>query len=150
MGNVTGTGNATAMKISPAALLLHQGISGSVEFIVDLCSITHQTSVAISAGLAQAFALSHCIDSDPDEFNPGEFVQSVLHGSRIGKRYFPETLNEEDITDRLALCENYADGPQNDALPRWKMAAAMFITACRLPTCSSCGVPSRWMVSTKS
>jgi len=110
-GRITGLGNGCPMRISPAALLLVQGISGATEFIGSLCSMTHQTSVAVSAGLAQAFGLAYCLKTDAATFNPGEFVEVVVNASRIGRAYFPDTLTDDDITERLALCDQYADYP---------------------------------------
>lgn len=110
-GKITGMGNGCPMRIAPAALLLQQEIPGSSDFIGQLCSITHQTSVAVSAGLAHAFGLAYCLKSDTAVFDPGEFVQVVVNASRKGLAYFPETLTEDDITERLALCDQYADYP---------------------------------------
>jgi ADP-ribosylglycohydrolase len=86
----------------------NQDIPGAAAFIADLCSLTHQTTVAVSAGLAHAFGLAYCLDADPATFNAAEFVEVVVNASRIGRDYFPETLNEDDITERLALCHDYA------------------------------------------
>ena len=111
MGLVTGLDNGCPMKIAPAAILLHQNVPGAADFIADLCSMTHQTSMAVSAGLAQAFGLAYCLKSDADKFNSAEFVQVVVSASKKGRDYFPETLTEDDITARLGLCADYADWP---------------------------------------
>jgi len=108
-GKITGLGNGCSMKIAPASLLLMQNIPHSSDFLANLCSMTHQTSVAVSSGLAQAFALSYCMKSQPADFNPADFVQFALYGSRKGKSYYLETLNEDDLTTRLALCDQYKD-----------------------------------------
>ncbi len=108
-GKISGLGNGTSMKISPTALLLHQDIPGSPDLIADLCSMTHQTSVAVSAGLAQAFGLAYCLKSEPATFSPVEFVRVVVNASKLGRNYFAETLTEEDITERLGLCHDFAN-----------------------------------------
>ena len=36
---------------------------------------------------------------------------SIVNASRIGRGYFTDTLTEEDITERLALCNAYAEWP---------------------------------------
>jgi len=108
-GKITGLGNGCPMKIAPAALLLMQDIPQTGDFLADLCSMTHQTSVAVSSGLAHAFGLSYCLESESNEFNPSDFVKFALYGSRKGKSRYPETLTEEDLTERLALCDNFAD-----------------------------------------
>lgn len=107
----TNAGNGCAMKIAPAALLLHQDVPGAAHYIADLCSMTHRTSVAVSAGLAQAFALAYCLRSGAEDFDPAEFVRVVVSASQKGRDYFPDTLTEDDITERLALCVDYAEWP---------------------------------------
>ncbi len=110
-GRITGLGNGCPMRVSPASVLLVQNVPGAADFIGNLCSLTHQTSMAVSAGLAHATGLAYCLQSDPATFNPGEFVEVVVNASGKGRAYFPETLNEDDITTRLALCGQYADYP---------------------------------------
>jgi ADP-ribosyl-[dinitrogen reductase] hydrolase len=104
-------GNGCPMKIAPTALLLHQDVPGTAGFIANLCGMTHRTSMAVSAGLAQAFALAYCLRSGPENFDPAEFVKVVVDASRKGRAYFPDTLTEDDITERLALCADYAEWP---------------------------------------
>lgn len=108
-GKITGMGNGCPMRLSPAALLLVQGRPGATEFIGDLCSMTHQTSVAVSSGLAQAFGLAYCLQANASTFNPADFVKIVVNASQRGKSCFPETLTDEDITERLALCHDFAN-----------------------------------------
>lgn len=110
-GRISGMGNGCPMRVSPTSLLLVQNVPGAANLIAEYCSMTHQTSLAVSAGLAHATGLAYCLQSDPATFNPGEFVQIVVNASRKGRAYFPETLNEDDITERLALCGNYAHYP---------------------------------------
>ena len=107
----TNAGNGCAMKIAPAALLLHRDVPGAAHFIADLCSMTHRTSMAVSAGLAQAFALAYCLRSGPNYFDAAEFVRVAVSASHRGRDCFPETLTGDDITDRLALCADYAVWP---------------------------------------
>jgi ADP-ribosyl-[dinitrogen reductase] hydrolase len=104
-------GNGCAMKIAPTALLLRKDVPGAAHFIADLCSMTHRTSMAVSAGLAQAFGLAYCLRSGPGTFDPAEFVRVVVSASRKGRDYFPDTLTEDDITERLAFCADYAEWP---------------------------------------
>lgn len=109
-GRITGLGNGCPMRISPAALLLVLRIPEATEFIGSLCSMTHQTSVAVSAGLAHAFGLAYCLQTDPATFDATEFVEVVVNASSQGRAYFPDTL-ADDITDRFTLCRDYADYP---------------------------------------
>ena len=145
-----GVGNGCPMKIAPTSLLLLRDVPDATGFIADLCSMTHQTSMAVSAGLAQAFGLAYCLRSGPENFDPAAFVRVVVNASQKGKDYFSETLTDDDITDRLGLSPSTPSGPRNGALPRWRMAAATFIAACRSPSCSSCGTPGLSNPSTKS
>ncbi|MBI2806124.1 MAG: ADP-ribosylglycohydrolase family protein [Planctomycetes bacterium] len=110
-GRITGTGNGTALKVAGAALLLLQDIPGAFEFIHQLCSMTHQTSLAVSAGLAHASGLAYCLETDVTTFKAAEFVKVVVDASMLGRAYFPDTLTEDDITERLALCGDYAEWP---------------------------------------
>jgi len=102
-------GNGCPMKISPTSLLLHHDVPGATDFIAHLCSMTHRTSMAVSAGLAQAFALAYCLRSNSENFDPSEFVRVVVSASQLGREYFPETLTEDDITERLAVCAEFAE-----------------------------------------
>lgn len=55
---ITGLGNGCTMKMAPSSLLLLQRMPGATGFIADLCSMTHQTSIAVSAALAHASGLA--------------------------------------------------------------------------------------------
>lgn len=110
-GTISGTGNGAVMKLAATAVLFVQKVPGALELVSNLVSMTHQTSVAVSAGLAQASGLVYCLRVDPCDFDPAEFVQLVVNASRVGRNYFPGTQNDEDITKRLALCRDYADWP---------------------------------------
>lgn len=110
-GRISGIGNGCPMKISAASILLVQDMPEAVEFIGNLCSMTHQTSVAVSAGFAHAFGLAYCLQANPYTFNAADFVKVVVNASGMGRNYFADTLNEDDITERLALCHDYADWP---------------------------------------
>jgi ADP-ribosylglycohydrolase len=130
-GRITGLGNGCPMRISPAALLLVQGIPEATEFIGSLCSLTHQTSVAVSAGLAHASGLAYCLKSDPATFSPGEFVKVMIDASRLGRDYFPDTLTRDDITERLALCGNFAEWPPERCVA--EMEGGRSYVHCSLP-----------------
>jgi len=118
-GKITGLGNGCAMKIAPVAVVLiadefkffsslvqFQGVN----FIADLCAMTHQTSLAISSGLAQAAAIKYCLQQKPSSFNANEFLDAVINASEFGKRYFPDTF-VQDLSLRLAECYNYKNWP---------------------------------------
>lgn len=130
-GRITGLGNGCPMRISPASLLLVQGIPGAVEFITSICSMTHQTSVAVSAGLAHAFGLAYCLQVEPVTFNAADFVKVVVDASKLGKNSFLETLNEDDITERLAQCHHYTDWPPERCVA--EMEGGRSYVYCSLP-----------------
>lgn len=67
--------------------------------------MTHPTSMAVSSCLAHTFASFRCMVSDPDAFNIKTFVTTVVNASEIGKQYYPETMNADDITERFKLLE---------------------------------------------
>jgi ADP-ribosylglycohydrolase len=110
-GRITGEGTGAIMKLGATALLLVQRVPGAVKFIADLVSMTHQTSVAVSAGLAHVSGLSYCLEVEPPKFDAAEFVRVVVEASKRGRRYFPDTLTEENITERFGLCHDFAEWP---------------------------------------
>jgi len=110
-GRIIGTGTGAVMKLSATALLLVQRVPGAVRFIANLVSMTHQTSVAVSAGLAHVSGLSYCLQVEPAKFDAAEFVRVVVEASKRGRRYFPDTLTEENITERFGLCHDFAEWP---------------------------------------
>lgn len=129
-GRITGMGNACPMKISPPSIMLVQDIPGAEEFITSLCSMTHQTSVAVSAGLAHAFGLAYCLESDPATFNAVEFVKVVVNASKKGRAFFPDTLNEDDLTTRLSCCDQFADYPPERCVAEFSGSSYVY---CSLP-----------------
>lgn len=104
---INGLGNGTAMKIAPAGILLANHHPKAEEFIVNLCEMTHQTSVGVSAGMAQAQAAAYCLATQPNKFSSIMFIQAVIHGSYIGKKHYTNTMkgfgksNEDNLTQLL-------------------------------------------------
>jgi len=118
-GRGAGGGNGVPMKIAPVGAYLwvnkHNAsvINDSIEFIANLSQMTHGTSISVSAGLAQAFAVFQCLLCNQGKFNSLSFSKTVCMASEVGKNYLPETIND-DLTERLAKVYSNID-EYNDA-----------------------------------
>jgi ADP-ribosylglycohydrolase len=69
--------------------------------VQQLCSLSHPTTMSVSAGLAQIAALQYCFSIQPKDFAKDEFVAHIVAASEIGRQFYPETQTEDDITERL-------------------------------------------------
>jgi ADP-ribosylglycohydrolase len=115
-GNGQGTGNGVAMKIAPVGALLAKTpiIDQSedsnktyfvADFILQLNSMTHRTSLSSSAALAQAAAIAYCFRlQDFTAFHVDTFFKEVISASLVGESAFPETLTD-NLTERLKYLE---------------------------------------------
>ncbi len=104
-----GFGNGVAMKAAPVGVFLSAKPFDWKEIADNLAAftaMTHPTSMAVSSCLAHAFATFRCMVSDPESFNIKTFITTVVNSSEIGKQYYPETLNADDITERFKLLES--------------------------------------------
>lgn len=109
-GRGTGGGNGVPMKIAPVgAYIWHKSlnpshyeheIKRSAEFIATLSQMTHGTSISVSAGLVQAFAIYRCLAAEQGVLDVAKFSKTCLMASEIGKNYIPESIND-DLTLRL-------------------------------------------------
>ena len=102
-----GCGNGVPMKIAPLALWFYMqyydemttGRMASIPYIQSLSKMTHQTSIATSAALAQAFAVNYCCGIErPDEFSCDDFISQVIFGAELGKVVFPDTLDDDLVS----------------------------------------------------
>lgn len=110
-----GTGNGICMKVAPIGI--HMALKNptcqkkqweeSVSKLVKLSTMTHYTSMAITSGLAHAFATFKCFTSEPKTFDRQSFVKCVCGAGMMGRQYLPSTLTEDDISNRFAKLENY-------------------------------------------
>ena len=104
-----GFGNGVAMKAAPLGALV-----AATEFdektlpdlLAEFTAMTHRTSMAVSSCLAQTFATRYCLVNTPATFSINTFVATVIKASALGTSYFPETLNNDDITARFKLLES--------------------------------------------
>jgi ADP-ribosyl-[dinitrogen reductase] hydrolase len=115
VGKGTGAGNGVPMKVTPVgAWIAMQPEPGTVmtqalDFIADLSKMTHMTSISASAGMAMAVAAAYCLIHRPDSFDPIRFSSRLVAASTYGRLTLPETIGEDDLTHRLALCGHYQD-----------------------------------------
>lgn len=94
-----------AGKIGPVGAYLAVAgldVRETVEDIARIATMTHRTSLAISSGLAHAAAARHVLLNHASTFSPSGFVSAVVEASRMGREYRPDTLTQDDLTDRLA------------------------------------------------
>jgi ADP-ribosylglycohydrolase len=107
-----GFGNGVAMKAGPLGVNLSCkpiDWKGVTERLADFTAMTHRTSMAVSSCLAHTFAVYRCMVGEPDTFSKADFVHSVVNASSLGKHYFPETDNGDDITARFETLARVTD-----------------------------------------
>jgi len=109
---VRGFGNGVAMKAAPIGAYLASKAfdwKSTSDILADFTAMTHRTSMAVSSCLAHTFAAFRCMVSTPETFNTRTFVATVVNASELGKAYFKETLNDDDITRRFKLLDAVND-----------------------------------------
>jgi ADP-ribosyl-[dinitrogen reductase] hydrolase len=114
-----GFGNGVAMKVAPVGL--YMGLTNpacnnpqwkeDIKRLVQFATMTHFTSMAITSGFAQAFAVFKCLTSSPENFDVRSFCRTVSGAGRMGKRYLFKTITKDDMAARLAMVENYDEWP---------------------------------------
>jgi ADP-ribosylglycohydrolase len=80
-----GTGKGVAMKVAPVGLYMaltnqtcaHPQWQQDIDKLAKLATMTHATSMAVTSGLAQAFAVLTCFRSEPETFNVNGFVRAT-------------------------------------------------------------------------
>jgi ADP-ribosylglycohydrolase len=105
----TGTGNGIPMKVSAVGAWIANHPCDNSELlrqIQQICSISHPTSISVSAGIAQVAALLYCLSRDQTTFMVDEFVAIVVEASALGRDCYPETRTEDDLTARLATLKD--------------------------------------------
>lgn len=105
-----GLGNGVPMKIGPIAAYyaITKRLSNYEETLFNFTAMTHRTSVAVSSAFAHTKALYECLLNDTKELQVKSLIKKIVNASAVGRNYFPETLNEDDITKRLeTLLEVY-------------------------------------------
>ncbi len=98
-----GLGNGVSMKASPAGLYLaltnpdceNPPWDDHVKNIADMAIMTHSTSIAVTSGLAHAFATLKCFSVTPETFDPDSFLNVVIGAAQIGRQYCPGTLIDD-------------------------------------------------------
>jgi ADP-ribosyl-[dinitrogen reductase] hydrolase len=106
-----GFGNGVSMKAGPIGVFLATKPFNwrfITEKMAEFAGMTHRTSMAVSSGLAHAFAVFRCIVSTPETFDTKVWINTVINASALGKNYFSDTL-KDDITSRLRLLDEVHD-----------------------------------------
>lgn len=114
-----GFGNGVAMKAGPLGIYLSARPFDSKEVadkLADFTAMTHPTSMAVSSCLAHTYAVFHCMVSDHERFNIKLFINTVVNASEIGRQYFPDTANADDITERFRLLETVTTQTQTEEI----------------------------------
>jgi ADP-ribosylglycohydrolase len=108
-----GHGNGVCMKVAPiAAYFLAKRVSAEkgVDLVADLALMTHQTSMAVSGGLAHVQACGKCLESTPAHFSVEGFIQVVLQASERGKIFNPDKrTGPADLTARLGKLQEHKE-----------------------------------------
>lgn len=98
-----GLGNGVCMKASPAGLYMaltnpkcdDPPWSDHIQNIADMAIMTHHTSIAVTSGLAHAFATLKCFSVTPDTFSRKSFVNVIIGAAQMGRKYCPGTLKDD-------------------------------------------------------
>lgn len=98
-----GLGNGVAMKASPAGLYMaltnpncdNPPWDEHIQNIADMAIMTHHTSIAVTSGLAHAFATLKCFSVTPETFDADSFVNVIIGAAQLGRQYCPGTLNDD-------------------------------------------------------
>lgn len=109
-----GTGNGISMKVSPIGLYMAltnpkcelPAWSQNIIDLSNLAMMTHRTSIAITSGLAQTFAIFKCFTSTPKNFDKKSFVKMLLGAADLGRQYLPETISD-DFQIRFEMLNDY-------------------------------------------
>lgn len=118
-----GVGNGIAMKVSPVAIYMAMkniSIEEITKNIAELSLMTHRTSMAITSGLAQTFAIFQCLSvSENSKFQDNFFLTNIAAAGMIGRTYLSETLTEDDIANRFDSLKNYKDFSTEDIIDKF-------------------------------
>lgn len=123
-----GVGNGVAMKVAPVGL--YMGLTNpdcnnpqwreDIGKLVHFATMTHFTSMAITSGFAQAFAVFKCFLSDPNNFDLNSFCRTIAGAGMMGRRYLFKTITEDDIANRLGLLDKYDEYPPERLVKEWR------------------------------
>lgn len=105
-----GLGNGVCMKVTPVALFMgltnpsckNPPWNDHISKLADFATMTHYTSIAITSGLAHAFATLQCFTQNPEDFNKKSFIQVITDACKLGDQFLPNTL-EDRMQDRFEL-----------------------------------------------
>jgi ADP-ribosylglycohydrolase len=114
-----GVGNGVAMKVAPVGCYMaltnpecnNPQWGEDVKKLMKLATMTHFTSMAITSGFAQTFAVFKCMMSDPENFDVKSFIRTINGAGMMGRRYLFKTITQDDIANRFGLLEKYDEYP---------------------------------------
>ena len=101
-----GMGNGVAMKIAPlAALLAESNVDSNSErkIITAFTQMTHANNLAVASAFAQCRALTYCLNSNPDDFQSADFIETVLDGANAAHDALPLSRSPDALIERLGL-----------------------------------------------
>ncbi len=104
-----GSGNGVAMKMAPIAIYMaatnphcdQPAWTENVNKIAKVAAMTHYTSMGVTSGLAQAFAIFKCLQSDPANFDVKSFINAVCAAGAMGRQFLPSTITDDDLENRF-------------------------------------------------
>lgn len=110
-----GLGNGVCMKMSPVGLYMaltnpnctNPPWAEHIKNIADVATMTHDTSIAVTSGLAHAFATMKCFNATPKTFDKNSFVKTMIGAAQMGRQYCPGTLKDDMQTRFEKLYKTY-------------------------------------------
>lgn len=110
-----GAGNGVAMKVAPVAIYMaatnpacdEPAWGESLQKLAQFSAMTHYTSMGVTSGLAQAFAVFKCLQSTPENFDVQSFIKSVQSAGVMGRRYLPETITDDDLANQFQHLDKF-------------------------------------------
>lgn len=102
-----GLGNGIAMKIAPVGVYLAlQKIVGSKNVdeksnIVDICKMTHYSTIALESAFSQVFACEYCFSENPKNFDKDKFLSLIKEAVNISEGILPKS--KDSMINRFKL-----------------------------------------------
>lgn len=125
----SGRGNGVPMKIAPVGLFAAAYLTDDWDapqppfpksatddvkldwavndFVSILSSMTHQTSISASCALAMTWAVCHCARTESLDLS--DFIDGIISSSELGKAIHPDTIGDDDVTERFKLLHQHED-----------------------------------------
>jgi ADP-ribosyl-[dinitrogen reductase] hydrolase len=122
-----GVGNGVAMKVAPISVYMaltnpaceQEKWKRDLQKIVQVATMTHRTSMAITSGLAHTFAVYKCLISTPDNFDRPSLIRTICGAGMIGRQQLPETIESDDIANRFDMLHDYENVGTEEIINRF-------------------------------